>query len=585
MCGILLIIDNNIDIENSKKSLDLLKNRGPDSQHYTVYNKIFMGQTTLEINGSYNISNFTNDNQSIQLIYNGEIYNYKSLIKKYGLTQNINDTKTLTELLNISINKSITQEEKVDLNTIINDLDGMYCFIAHDKNSNKIIVSRDIQGEKGCYYYFKNNILIISSEIKPILYYLKAKNINININKYRLHDYFKTRHFIQQYNTIYDDIELFNSGETMIFKINNGNILIDTQNCFKKKLSSLIDKEYFDELNGKTNEELELLLEKLFIKNLSEMIPNVEYTSIVSGGIDSSLISYYINNLSNNSHFIHLNCIGKNNFINEIPKFSKKINKHIDIIDCNYTHYLHQLNHCFNHLATPILTHSSVSYSILCRHLCFNKNKVLFTGEGADELFGGYQCYLNLDNLNDKIPFSNYSKINYSNIINNEYNDDKLEKYIKTIYQESINTYKNIDPNNYIYQAQLLTDCQLMMRDVGCRSTDIIGSSHSIEIRSVFYRKEIMKFILNCPLRAKINLNTGETKILLTNLFKKYYGDDLVLPKQGFCGFPNEAKKLINNYNLLNKELVLKIDNIDEYNRDDQWKIINTQLFLENYYS
>lgn len=585
MCGILLIFDNQIDIENSKKALNLLENRGPDSQHFSLYNRVFMGQTTLEINGSYNLCNFTNDNQSIQLIYNGEIYNYKSLIKKYGLTQNINDTKTLTELLNISINKSITQEEKVDLNTIINDLDGMYCFITHDKNSNKIIVSRDIQGEKGCYYYFKNNILIISSEIKPILYYLNSKKIKININKSRLLDYFKSRHFIQQYDTMYDDIKLVHSGETMIFNINNKNILLDKHSSFKKHLSSLIKKEYFDELNKKTNEELELILEELLIKNLKEMIPNVKYTSIVSGGIDSSLISYYIYNLDKNTYLIHLNCIGKNNFINEISKFSKKINKEIEIIDCNDVQYLDQLNHCFNHLGTPILTHSSVSYSVLCNHLNIKGKKVLFTGEGADELFGGYQCYLKLDKITDKFPFSNYSKIIDSNIsINNKYNDNTLEKYIKTIYQESINTYKNIDPNNYIYQAQLLTDCQLMMRDVGCRSTDIIGSSHSIEIRSVFYRKEIMKFILNCPLRAKINFDTGETKILLTNLFKKYYGKDLVLPKQGFCGFPNEAKKLIKNYNLLNKELNLKIDNINEYNRDEKWKIINTQLFLENYY-
>lgn len=583
MCGILLIFDNKINIENSKESLKLLKNRGPDSLHFSIYDKVFMGQTTLEINGSYNLSNFTNDNKNLQVIYNGEIYNYKSIIRKYKLSPYINDTKTLTELLNIFIdNTSINQKEKIDLNTIIDDLDGMYCFAVHDKNSNKIIISRDIQGEKGCYYYFKDNLLIVSSEIKPILYYLNSKKINININKSRLLDYFKSRHFIQQYNTIYDDIKLVNSGETMIFNINNGNILLDYQNSFKKHLSSLINKEYFDELNSKNNEELELILEELLIKNLKEMIPNVEYTSIVSGGIDSSLISYYISNLNKNTHLVHLNCIGKNNFINEISKFSRIINKEIEIINCNDVQYLEQLNHCYNHYSCPILTHSSVSYSFLCKYINIKGKKVLFTGEGADELFGGYQCYLNLDNRNEKIPFSNYSKIIDSNISsNNKYNDNKLEKYIKTIYQESINIYKNIDPDNYIHQAQLLTDCQIMMRDVGCRSTDIIGSSHGIEIRSVFYKKEIMRFILNCPLRAKINFDTGETKILLTNLFKKYYGRDLVLPKQGFCGFPNESKKLIKNYDLLNKELNLKIDNINGYNRDEQWKIINIQLFLE----
>ena len=585
MCGILLIFDNQIDIKNSKEALKLLENRGPDSQHFSIYNNVFMGQTTLEINGSYNLSNFTNDNQNLQLLYNGEIYNYKLLITKYGLTENINDTKTLTELFNISINTSINKEEKVDLNKIINDLDGMYCFAVHNKNNNTIMISRDIQGEKGCYYYFKNNLLIVSSEIKPILYYLNSKKIKININKSRLLDYFKSRHFIQQSHTIYNDIKLVNSGETMIYNINNRNILLDKQNSFRKDLSSLIEKEYFDELNRKTNEELELILEELLIKNLKEMIPSVKYTSIVSGGIDSSLISYYISNLDKNTHLIHLNCIGKNNFINEISKFSTKINKEIEIIDCNNFQYLDQLNHCFNHLGTPILTHSSVSYSVLCNHQNINDKKVLFTGEGADELFGGYQCYLKLDKIIDKVPFSNYSKIINSNISNNnKYNDNTLEKYIKKIYQDSINTYKSIDPDNYIHQSQLLTDCQIMMRDVGCRSTDIIGSSHGIEIRSVFYRKDIIKFILNCPLRAKINFDTGETKILLTNLFKKYYGKDLVLPKQGFCGFPNEAKKLIKNYNLLNKELNLKIDNVNEYNRDEKWKIINTQLFLENHY-
>ena len=96
----------------------------------------------------------------------------------------------------------------------------------------------------------------------------------------------------------------------------------------------------------------------------------------------------------------------------------------------------------------------------------------------------------------------------------------------------------------------MLIDTALQLSSVGLRGTDLMFMSNAIEPRSVFLRKEIIKFALNLPLKFKIDF-TGKkefrSKILLKKLFIKYFPKNLIFKKQGFSGFPNETKKFLGN--------------------------------------
>ena len=110
---------------------------------------------------------------------------------------------------------------------------------------------------------------------------------------------------------------------------------------------------------------------------------------------------------------------------------------------------------------------------------------------------------------------------------------------------------------------------------------------YSIESRSIFLRKDIIRFALNLPLKFKINIkdeNLMNTKILLKKVFLKYYNKDLIVKKQGFAGFPNEAERFLGKKNSYSFKKFFKINNLSnkmkKLDRATNWKIINTEMYL-----
>ena len=133
----------------------------------------------------------------------------------------------------------------------------------------------------------------------------------------------------------------------------------------------------------------------------------------------------------------------------------------------------------------------------------------------------------------------------------------------------------------------MLMDSTIQLTSNGLRGCDLMSMYYSVESRSVFLRKEIVKFALNLPLEFKINLkqnNVMITKNLLKKVFLKYFPYQLVLKKQGFAGFPNEMVNFLGPFeNYIIKDL-FKIYNFNEaitnVDRATAWKIYNTELYL-----
>ena len=162
----------------------------------------------------------------------------------------------------------------------------------------------------------------------------------------------------------------------------------------------------------------------------------------------------------------------------------------------------------------------------------------------------------------------------------------KAWEKIHSIY----NFIDNIDER--VKQSTLLLDSYLQLESVGIRSSDMMSMINSIESRSLFLLKDIVSLALNLPQIYKINHNEEEnlkTKSILKKLLILMCNENsVVVKKDGFSGFPNEAGKIIlKNEKFKNTKDLLKIsdkfDNLISNNRSLEWKFINIELFLRNY--
>jgi len=581
MCGIFIAIDKKsqeLNINRCKKILNGMYRRGPDWSFYKTPNKnIFIGHVVLSMNGKIkkDIKQHYSISKNYFIVFNGEIYNYKDLSSTYlnqEVDKNISDTKVLVNLFDF---KNIKQ-----INSL---LDGMYVYVVYDKKKNQLILARDPQGEKSLYIYENEKRIIISSEVNPIIQFTEDNQINIDTLK----TYFYTRHLTEFKKTIFKNITILEPGTLSILSLNN----FKFKTLAINSLHSYINEKEFNKNFRRKEEDLVDEIDFLFKKNIKEMIPqNRKFASIVSGGIDSSLVSSYICKISQPNELISLNHVGKDEIVGQNDKFGKYLNKNISQYKIYKEDYYNYLIKSLNICNSPINSHSFVGQLIIAKKINKNGCRALFGGEGADELFGGYETYRqNIIDLN--INNSNYTKLFKPKLFST---DNKEFKYFKETmninWKRCLKSYSFLRSKDQQYRlAMMLMDATIQLRSNGLRSCDLMSMFYSVESRSVFLRKDIVKFALNLPIKFKINMkqnNVMSTKVLMKKVFLKYFPNKLVVKKQGFAGFPNEMVNFLGPFkNYIIKDL-LKISNFDKVinhaDRATAWKIYNTEMFLRN---
>ena len=579
MCGIFTVIpkkNKKINLSKCISSLNKLKRRGPDWSFHKVINNVFFGQTVLSMTGNEkkNISNHISRSQNFFLNYNGEIYNYKSLKKEFTkdiFSNNLSDTNILINLFDI---KKYTEINKL--------LDGMYAYVVSDKKRKKIYISRDPQGEKSLFKFENRENIIISSEIEPILNYTNYKDIDTDV----LSTYFNSRHFIQFEKTIYKDIKIIEPGDLIEIDLNK----LTTRKINNLSIRSYVSEKQFTRNLNRSEDDLLDELDHLIKKNLLEMIPEKRsFASVVSGGIDSSLVSAYLDEISDPKKFFSINHVNKDYISDKIYKFNKYFSKKITSIRVHEKKYLENLEISTKICSGPINSHDFVGKLILAEETKKNNCKAIFGGDGADELFGGYETYIQ----NIKNRKKNYS--NYTKILNHDFFDKNKEfKYfenkLKNNWNKSLESYdfvkNNVEKNRL---AMMLIDSSVQLPSVGLRGSDLMSMYYSVESRSLFLRKEIVKFSLNLPLKYKIDFSNKKkvlTKVLLKKLFVKKFEKKLLFRKQGFSGFPNEVGKylgLYKNFKIHKYFSRLNYKSIKDISSTFKWKIFNTEFFIKFY--
>lgn len=584
MCGILAIVkkDNReLDLPACRRALSCLTLRGPDLSSYKVWdNRVFLGQTILSITGNIKNSDghLCSATGQFQLLVNGEIYNYYDLKARW-----LDDKLTLDSYSGTDTEVLVNLHEVLPSDKIPPLLDGMYAYTLLDKKEKTLSICRDVQGEKSLYVYEDSGIVIISSEISPILTLVPFLKPDPKI----LRDYFHTRHFMFLERTLYPGIRQLLPG-------NYETINLSTMQWTRKssqKLSNLIDPQKMEENEQRSIEDLTDELDSLMRSCLKQMIPQErKYAAVVSGGVDSSLISYYLLQFGNPDELVAVNHKGKDRISMDLSGFEKVLGRNINILNIDAFTYSSEIMRCQRVCRSPLFAHSFIGQSLQSAFIRSTGCPVLFGGDGADEILGGYSCYVENRKQNGRFSPSPYSAFHPAGLdfVNND--TKELEEELASVWVNSLKAYEHIENQEQrLVQAMMYCDTTWQLASVGLRGADLMSSMWNIETRSVFVRRPIIEFALNLPIKAKSDKSARgnillREKPLLKKLFLRYFPSELLVEKQGFAGFPNESASYIGE---IGDFLALDVLGVNRQNlgnknldRDTAWKLVNIEYFL-----
>ncbi len=376
MCGIVGIVGNlNNREEILVKMNNLITHRGPDDEGFFYSENVALAMRRLSIidlkNGKQPITS-TDDNYTI--VFNGEIYNYQALRKELEADGFGFQTDTDTEVI---LNLYAKEKE-----LMLGKLRGMFAFAIFDRKENSLFVARDYFGIKPLYYLEQNGgILAFGSEIKSLLLHPQYQK---EINDEAVYEY-----LFFQYNplpeTFFKNIFKLSPGHFLKIDLNAG--VFEEKKYWEFKFAS---EEMEIEKAKKT-------LENILVDSVSaHMIADVPVGTFLSGGIDSGIITAFASEVKKKSgEKLSTFTIGfkEANEWDEARQISEHIKSDHQEILLDWKEYFKILPKIVWYFDEPVADPSAVNIFFLARE-ARKKVKVVLSGEGADELFGGYNIYL-----------------------------------------------------------------------------------------------------------------------------------------------------------------------------------------------
>ncbi|PID82880.1 MAG: asparagine synthase (glutamine-hydrolyzing) [Clostridiales bacterium] len=511
MCGFVgFYSPNNYDSNVIKKMNDAIIHRGPDSEGYYKDEFLNFGFRRLSIidleDGDQPI---LNENKDIAIVFNGEIYNYKEL--KLELLELGYKFKTSTDT-EVILHGYEAYGEK----GILEKLRGMFSFTIWDSKKKKIFGARDHFGIKPYYYYHNGSDLLFGSEIKSFLHF---PNFEKKLNKKALKNY-----LVFQYNpleeTFFEGVKKLRPGHYFIFENN----MLNIHQYFELKLDYKDDGLY--ETIKNIDETVESSIEY-------HKISDVEVGSFLSGGVDSS---YVVSKANVDKTF----SVGFENKGFDETMFSKELSDILGIK--NYSkiitpdEFFEGIKKVQYYSDEPHANLSSVALYFLS-NLAKDYVKVVLSGEGADELFAGYNEYEMplISRLYSILPFfvrnSMYKLVkdrphfsgktiikNFGQKVDDYYiglanimSDDEANDILKASYKNTTTakdlTKKYYDKVKDMDEAskKLYLDMNMWIVDDILLKADKMTMANSLELRVPLLDKEMWELARKIPIKYKVN--------------------------------------------------------------------------------
>lgn len=576
MCGIVGIIKSELidakEMEQLKAANDRLSNRGPDFAATLPFEKVAFAHSRLSIIDTSSAANqpFQDESGRYTLIFNGEIYNFKDLRKKLEEAGYAFRSQSDTEVL---------LKSYIHFGTaFLNHLDGFFSLAIYDKESEETLLARDRFGIKPLLYSKTEKRMLFGSELKALMCF----DIDKEIDNSSLFSYLQLN-YIPEPHSIFKSVKKLEAGhylkvdkENRIQKIPFYQLKYPPEGGRYTELS-------YDEAKQKFLELMEASVEQ-------RLVSDVPLGTFLSGGIDSSLITALA---AQKVDKLNTFSIGFENepVFDESPyarMLAKKYNTNHHTFLLKKNDLLESLHESLDYIDEPFADSSALAVNVLSKETSKHV-KVALSGDGADELFGGYYKHRGeylmrksgikqnmvkkMQPLWEALPKSRNSKV--GNLIR------KLHKFSKGSSMTASQRYwlwaslmqEQDAANLMLKQAQadvylkrkeqllelmhnstdlndvLATDLRMVLPSDMLRKVDLMSMRNSLEVRTPFLDHRLVNFAFTLPESYKINDKMG--KRLVQDATRHLIPEELYnRPKHGFevpllPWFRKELKSLI----------------------------------------
>ncbi|MFZ5559795.1 MAG: asparagine synthase (glutamine-hydrolyzing) [Patescibacteria group bacterium] len=628
MCGIAGYIgDGNQKI--LKKMTDLIKYRGPDDEGFYLKEGVGLGMRRLSIidlvTGKQPIYN---EDKSVVVVFNGEIYNFQELRKELILKGHRFYTDSDTEV--------IVHQYEENKENCFKRFNGMFAIAIWDNSLKKIILARDRLGKKPLYYTLQNNTFIFASELKALISHPSVKKeLDFNsLNKYLTYEYIPAPWAIFK----------------NVFKLEPANYLVYSAKEKNYKIRQFWDIN-FNPISNFINKEncLKELENRLSQAVKYRLISDVPLGVLLSGGLDSSTVTYYAQ--KNSDKKIRTFFIGFTEKSYDESLYSSRVAKFLGT-----EHYvkilkpkdsLRLIPEIYNLLDEPLADPSLIPTYLLSK-ITREEVTVALAGDGGDELFAGYDTHLahkivkyyeiipeflrkNINKI--LLKFTTLLPVSYSNLsfdfrfkkmlsgldypINfrhqvwlgaflpsereNLFTPDAKNKIDEGLLFNDLKRHWDRFPQESVENKLLYLDFKQYLQDDILTKVDRASMYNSLEVRAPFLDYRVVDFVCSLPFSYKFRY--WQRKYLLKELMKDKLPAEVIYRKKKGFGIPlakwmkKELKKLtldlleknnIKRQDIFNHIYIEKLLN-EHFNgkRDNRkllWALMVFQIWYKNYY-
>jgi asparagine synthase (glutamine-hydrolysing) len=515
ICGVLKFDNSQFNDVKLTKLMNSIANRGNDSKGIYKEKNIFLGHHRLSIIDTSDKSNQPMKINDLVIIFNGVIYNYKNIRKNLITKGHVFNSSGDTEVI---IRSYIEYGSKC-----VNYLDGVFSFAIYDTKKNNLFIARDRIGIKPLYYSLNQNELRFSSSMNGLI----NKDENIQLNPIALQYQFTLHSVVPAPHTIISGIQKLEPGHTLK--------ITQSGESYLNKYFDINEVEIKEKKEQEIIEHSTYLLKKAVEKRIN--IADVPVGILLSGGLDSSLITALAKMFKDK---LDTYSIGFNTVNEEIGNefyYSDLVAKDFKTSHIKYNidddELFNNLDLVISNMSEPMFSQDSSAFFLLSNRVS-NNNKVVLSGQGADEVFGGYFWYqqiMNEKNLNGIDTLSKYyfdrSFNNYKNIINKKYVDGNY------VHADISKTMNQMNPTLSTLDKVFRLELSMFIIDDPVKRVDNMTMSHALEARVPFLDIDLIMFMLSVKGSDKIkNTSKYYLKKLSEGFLKKeiIYRDKFYFP-------------------------------------------------------
>ena len=581
MCGIL----GSVNVAFGEEQLKAISHRGPDSRGLVEVvqgeHKVYLGHTRLSIQDLSETGSqpMWSSCGNYCIVFNGEVYNHMELRASLGdvAFKGHSDTETMLYYLIKNGPESCKK------------FNGIFSYAFLDKKRMKLVLSRDPFGVKPLYYYLSGKKLIFSSELKAI----KQLVGSFEVCNASLYSFLKIRYDLSP-QTLYKSVKKVRPGHVLEFDLSSD----------LKVREAFYSFGYTEQVHSSANDLVERYLHLLEKAVQRQLLSDVPVSILLSGGVDSALLLAMMKKFQPD---VHSFTVGFDSEHEESEILDARDNARI--LESKHSEVLLREEDFFANftdmnrwIEEPVASQSVVPYNFLLKKVHESGFKVALSGQGVDELWGGYPRY-NYQNIFSLIsPFLPEGLRGVSGVFKNDklrraikaatsrdfaeqyiesfsfFDDGMIEALVKVKFTEEEKSVlkEEIEYRRGILEIKDLTPAEQMMildlrtnlADDLLLYTDKIAMRYSVELRVPYLDLDLVRFVESVPQLHKVNRK--QNKILHKELSEKLLPKEIVhRKKKGFyvprtkwlqSSYADQLKDQVNSEknfsNLFNKDEV-----------------------------